>query len=264
VSEPKASRAWSEEQWHAILTRGPQIRAVRRLFRMAPSSPRCGFCLAPFSGAGGHAFRMFGFAPSRKNPRYCMECFERAPHGGAEVDAGILFADIRGFTTFSESRPPEEVARLLNRFYRMATDVLVGHGAIIDKLVGDEVMAIFVPGLAGPTYVERMIDAAEGLSRGAGYGTADTPWLPLGIGMDCGMAYVGNVGAAEVKDFTAIGDVVNTAARLQAEAAAGEIVMSDAVHSVLEHPYHNERTLDLELRGKAERVRAWVVQPEAK
>lgn len=73
---------------------------------------------------------MIGFAPSRKNPRYCMECFEKAPHGGAEVDAGILFADIRGFTTFAESRAPKEVARLLNRFYRLATGVLAFAGSL--------------------------------------------------------------------------------------------------------------------------------------
>jgi adenylate cyclase len=260
VAAPKAARAWTDRQWNAILTRGPQIRGVRRLFRIAPSAPRCGLCLAPFSGLGGRAFRMVGFAPSRKNPRYCMECFEKAPLGGAEVDAGILFADIRGFTTFSESRTPADVARLLNRFYRLATNVLAGHGAIIDKLVGDEVMAIFVPGLAGASYVEHMIQASEELLRGGGYGATGEPWLPLGIGLDRGVAYVGNVGADEVKDFTAIGDVVNTASRLQAQASAGEIVMSDRVHSVTDRPYHGERCIDLDLRGKSEPVRAWVIQ----
>ena len=231
MTAPKAARVWTDTQWNAILTRGPQIRGVRRLFRIAPSAPRCGICLAPFSGLGGRAFRMIGFAPSRKNPRYCMECFERAPHGGAEVDAGILFADIRGFTTFSESRTPEDVVRLLNRFYRLATNVLAGHGAIIDKLVGDEVMAIFVPGLAGASYVEHMIQASEELLRGAGYGPTTEPWLPLGIGLDRGVAYVGNVGADEVKDFTAIGTSL-TQRRDCKPASAGEIVMSDRVHSV--------------------------------
>jgi adenylate cyclase len=191
-----------------------------------------------------------------------MECFEKAPHGGAEVDAGILFADIRGFTSFSESRPGEEVVRLLNRFYRMATDVLAGHGAIIDKLVGDEVMAIFVSGLAGPSYVEHMIQASHELVRGAGYGVGGEPWLPLGIGLDRGTAYVGNVGAEAVKDFTAIGDVVNTASRLQAEASAGEIVMSERVHSMVDRPYAHEQPVDLELRGKTEPVRAWIVRPD--
>ena len=203
---------------------------------------------------------MIGFAPSRKNPRYCMECFEKAPHGGAEVDAGILFADIRGFTTFSESRAPEEVTRLLNRFYRLATNVLAGHGAIIDKLVGDEVMAIFVQGLAGPSYVDHMVQASEELLRGAGFGVSGEPWLPLGIGLDHGIAFVGNVGAEAVKDFTAIGDVVNTASRLQGEAGAGQIVMSERVHSMMERSYVHERSVDLELRGKTEPVRAWVVQ----
>jgi adenylate cyclase len=262
VAKPESTKAWHDDQWNAILTQGPQIRGVRRMFRVVPSSPRCGLCLAPFSGLGGRVFRLAGFAPSRKNPRYCGECFERAPHGGAEVVAGILFADVRGFTTYSESRPPETSARLLNRFYRAATDVLAARGAIIDKLIGDEVMAIFVPGLAGPTYVQQMAQAAEELLRSAGYGGSGgsgEPWLPLGIGLDRGLAFVGNVGAGEVKDFTAIGDVVNTASRLQAEAAAGEIVMSDAVHAASDRHYAGERPINLVLRGKTDPVDAWVV-----
>jgi len=89
---------------------------------------------------------------------------------------------------------------------------------------------------------------------------AGEPWLRLGVGLDRGVAYVGNVGAEAVKDFTAIGDVVNTAARLQAEAAAGEIVMSEGVHAVAHDAQGSERPVDLELRGKSEPVRAWVVQ----
>jgi adenylate cyclase len=149
LPEVKASRAWSDEHWNAILTRGPQIRGVRRLFRIAPSSPRCGLCFAPFSGLGGRAFRLFGFAPSRKNPRYCMECFERAPHGSLEIDAGILFADIRGFTSFSRSQGRRTKWPACSTVSIMATDVLADNGAIIDKLVGDEVMAIFVPDWPG-------------------------------------------------------------------------------------------------------------------
>ncbi len=255
--DPEA-RAWSDEQWRAVLTTGPQHRWARRLFRMVPSAPRCGMCLAPFAGVGGPAFRLAGFAPSRKNPRYCSECFERAPHGGAEVDAGILFADMRGYTSFSESRKPEVVAAHLNPFYRVATSVLAGRGAIIDKLAGDEVMAIFVAGLAGQTYVEQMTDAADDLLRGVGYGAGGQAWFPLGIGLDCGLAFVGNIGSGDVKDFTAIGDVVNTAARLQATAAPGEIVMSDAVHAAAVRHGGDERCVNLELRGKTTPVRAWI------
>jgi adenylate cyclase len=105
-----------------------------------------------------------------------------------------------------------------------------------------------------------MIRASEALLRGAGYGSGLEPWLPLGIGLDRGIAYVGNVGAEAVKDFTAIGDVVNTASRLQAEAGAGEIVMSERVHA-MGPPLRPERPVDLELRG-AEPVRTGSNQQE--
>lgn len=226
---------------------------------MAPNGPRCAICFAPFHGVGGKVFSVFGFRPSRKNPRFCTWCFERAPHGGAEVDAGILFADIRGFTAFSESRSPEEVAKFLNRFYRLASDVLVAHGAIIDKLSGDGVMAIFVPGFSGEDYIAKMVLSAEELMQGAGFGAGTEPWLPLGIGLDQGTAFVGNIGAGEVKDFTAIGDVVNTASRLQGTAASGQIVMSARIFEPFGGRFAHAQLRNLALRGKAEPIRAYIV-----
>lgn len=172
----------------------------------------------------------------------------------------MLFADIRGFTALAETQPPEEVARLLNRFYAVATNVLTSQDAIIDKLVGDEVMALFLPGFAGQGYVEKMASAAEGLLRGVGYRSGQEPWLPLGIGLGFGLAFVGNVGAGEVKDFTAIGDVVNTAARLQGEAKAGHIVMSERVYAWVAQRYPDARSVQLSLKGKSEPVAARVVE----
>lgn len=248
------------EQWQQILLEGhPMSKLERRLLRLAPSSPRCGLCLAPFRGVGGKVLGLVGYAPSRKNPRFCNACFERAPHGGAEVDAGILFADVRGFTSFSESRAPEEVARLLNRLYALASDVLAQRDAVIDKLVGDQVMAIFVPGFAGKEYLTKMVAAGEALLRGVGYARGREPWLPLGVGLDHGMAFVGNVGEGDVKDFTAIGDVVNTAARLQAEARAGQMVISERLFRDVGAPYAQARPVELNLKGKSERVAARVV-----
>lgn len=174
------------------------------------------------------------------------------------MNAGILFADLRGFTSYSETRRPEEVAVFLNHFYRITSDVLVGAGAIIDKLSGDGVMAIFVPGFSGPSYVANMVAAAEALIRDARVAGGQSS-LQLGVGLDHGLAFVGNVGVGEIKDFTAIGDVVNTASRLQHEAQAGQIVMSDAVFAPLADRYPDARSTELELRGKAEPVRAHIV-----
>ena len=160
----------------------------------------------------------------------------------------------------AESKPLEEVARLLNRFYAVATDVLCKRDAIIDKLVGDEVMALFLTGVTGPGCFRKMASAAEGLLQGVGYGSKEGPWLPLGVGMDFGLAYVGNVGAGEVKDFTALGDVVNTAARLQGEAKAGQIVMSERVYQEVAARYPDAPPVALTLKGKSEPVAARVVE----
>jgi adenylate cyclase len=251
------------EQWRKVLADGnvPGL-TMRRFFRLFPSSPRCGVCLAPFHGIGSVILKPLPFTkPSRKNPNWCKVCFEASPIGGAEVPAAILFADIRDFTSFSESRTPGEVAAHLNRFYTVAADVMAGRDAIIDKLVGDEVMAFWVPGFAGKdTYVAKMIDAAEALLRAVGFGGSEDPWLPLGLGLDVGNAFVGNVGHGEVKDFTALGDVVNTAARLQAQAKPGQIVMSERVYEFARDRYPNATQVQLDLKGKSEPVAARIIE----
>src|SRR3954447_12439521 len=224
-----------------------------------PSAPRCKLCMSPFAGMG-RVLPGPNFSPSRKNPNFCQRCFEQAPLGCREMEVGVLFADVRGYTTLSESRPTAEVTELLNRFYALATDVLVHHDAVIDKLIGDEVMALFIPSWT-PAATSHMLHAAEDLLRGVGFGSDQGPWLPLGIGIDYGPASVGNVGSGEIKDFTAIGDVVNTAARLQACAEAGQLVMSERVRANLQGPRPEGMAVQFQLKGKAEPVAAWVLGP---
>jgi adenylate cyclase len=192
----------------------------------------------------------FGFAPSRKNPRLCSQCFEKAPMGGVEMDVGVLFADVRGFTSLAERQAPDAVATLLNRFYATAVDVLCEH-AIIDKLVGDQVMALYLPGVFTGEPARNMVADAKALLAASGY-REERPWVQLGVGLDFGSAFVGNVGSGDVKDFTAIGDVVNTAARLQAAAASGEIVMSSRVHGRAGEQGAGAETRELDLKGKSE------------
>jgi adenylate cyclase len=225
-------------------------RMIGRVLRALPGDPRCHICHAPYGGFGGRIVRRAGFGPSRKNPNLCDMCFEKAPMGGVETETGILFADVRGFTAASEGMAPGEVATLLNRFYKAATDVLSRH-AIIDKLVGDEVMALYFPYLLSQRWGDDMLEDAADLLAAVGYGTGDEPWLRVGIGLDVGTAYVGNVGSGEVKDFTAIGDVVNTAARLQGVAGEGQIVMSERLFGVLADPPSCEAKR-VELKGKTE------------
>ena len=84
------------------------------------------------------------------------------PPGGAELDIAILFADVRGSTQLGERLGPAEYASLLNRFYKAATETLIRHDAIIDKLIGDAVMALFIPGFCGPNYTRRAAEARFG------------------------------------------------------------------------------------------------------
>jgi adenylate cyclase len=241
----------------------PSFKRLRGIMRRVPSNPRCKMCTAPFGGVGGKLLSLTGYGRSRMNPNLCRTCFEEAPPGGIEGEIGVLFADVRGFTALAETMTPGEAVLLLNRFYAVATDVLVERDALVDKLLGDEVMALFIPPIVGEDHLERMVDAAEGLLRGVGVGSRDGAWLPLGVGVAFGAAYVGNVGTGEIKDFTAIGDVVNTASRLQASAGPGTMVLAERVYDAVRERYPGAEALELELKGKAAPVRAYAIDVAA-
>jgi adenylate cyclase len=228
-------------------------RVFGALVHALPSSPRCGVCGAPFAGIGRWIVGPLGYRPSRKNPTVCATCVEFSPPGGMRQHTGVLFADLRGFTARFDGGDPEEASQVLRRFYRCAEDVLFPE-AVIDKLIGDEVMAIYLPdmkpGLSREEVPELMLDHARGLLRAVGYGSEPGPFVEMGVGLDVGEAFVGNIGQRALYDFTAIGDVVNTASRLQGQAGGGEIVLSDRVAAGLAAPV-GER-VELTLKGKRE------------
>ncbi len=250
------------ETYFAFMAK-PSNRAVLRMMHALPSSPRCGYCGAPFAGIGGRMVRPLGYRPSRKNPNLCSTCVELAPPGGTTMQVGVLFADIRGFTSLSEGSSPEQVSRLLRRFYACAEDTFFPE-ALIDKLIGDEVMALYVPAFIRPNdpspgdpsplslVAPVMLDHARTLQDRV---TQDEPIIEIGIGMDFGEAFIGNIGDSAVIDFTAVGDVVNTAARLQGEARSGDILVSsrlaDGIDQRLSDP------VELTVKGKAEPVAAY-------
>jgi len=127
---------------------------------------------------------------------------------------------------------------------------LISQDAIIDKLIGDEVMALFIPGICGPNFRRRAADAALSLLEAVGYGGAVEPWMPIGVAINAGVTYVGNVGSEGVVDFTALGDTVNTASRLASNAASGEILLSEDVYESLAGTYPEVERRSLTLRGK--------------
>jgi adenylate cyclase len=228
-------------------------RVVGAVLRSLPSSPRCAVCGAPFAGLGGRIVAPLGYRPSRKNPTVCGTCVEYSPPGGIVQYTGVLFADLRGFTERVAGAEPGEAPVLLRRFYRCAEDVLFPD-AIIDKLIGDEVMALYLPdlkpGMSRDEVPARMLEHARGLLHQVGYGTKSGPFAELGIGLDAGEAFVGNIGQRALYDFTAVGDVVNTASRLQAHARGGEVIFSQRVADGLPAPVGSR--VELQLKGKPE------------
>jgi adenylate cyclase len=247
---------FSSQQWRRLLTDGhaPLVKA-RHVFRYLPSAPRCKVCNNPFGGLAGHVLAAAGFRPSRKNPSLCTRCCDALPAGGAEVDVAVLFADVRGSTGLGERASAADFAALLNRFYIVATRTLVRHDAVIDKLIGDEVMAFFVRGISGLEYRRRAVQAGFDLLRAVGYGADEGPWLQLGAAVNAGVAYVGNVGEAVV-DFTALGDTVNVAARMQQHAAAGELLVA---RGVADNLVAHAAPRTLVLRGHQQPVEAFVL-----
>jgi adenylate cyclase len=253
IAPETASR---RDQWDKVLTEGhASLVRARRVFRYLPSSPRCKVCNNPFGGAAGRLLAVAGFTPSRKNPNLCSRCCDSLPAGGAEVDIAVLFIDVRGSTALGERAGATDFAALLNRFYAVATQTLLRHDAVIDKLIGDEVMAFFVRGISGSQYRRRAVLAGMELLKAVGYGSDEGPWLEVGVAVNAGVAYVGNVGEAVV-DFTALGDPVNVAARMQQHAAGGELLVASGVadDSVTKTP---QRTLNL--RGHKQPINAFVL-----
>jgi adenylate cyclase len=250
----------SEEQWRAMLSgEMAGITILKRLFKMIPSEPRCKLCTAPFGRPGSLVLRLIGVRPSALNRRICTMCIrEIQKHpGGAEVDVTALFADVRGSTTLAEHMPAGQFGELLARFYGTAARVVDRWDGVVDKFVGDEAVALFLPGFSGKDHARCAVDAARELMRETGNDGPD-PWIPLGVGIHTGRSYVGTVGEGDAVDFTAVGDTVNTAARLMSAAAAGEIVMSAAAATAadLDTSALERRTLDL--KGREQAVDAWV------
>jgi adenylate cyclase len=173
------------------------------------------------------------------------------------VSLSVLFADVRRYTSLAERLSSVDVTALLNRFYEAASRALLSQEAVLGQIAGDQVMAIFVPGLAGPAFPAKAVAAARALLWAIGYGSAEGNWLEVGVGICSGEEFVGNVGGGGFKDFTALGDVTNTAARLQAAARGGEILMCASTHQAVRGRFTDAVPLDLDLKGKQHPVRAY-------
>jgi adenylate cyclase len=199
------------------------------------------------------------------NPRYCAACFRGlyTHRVGAEIECTLFFADVRGSTGLAEAMSAGAFRALLDRFYATAAEVLIDQEAVVDKFVGDEVVGIFIPALTGGEHAQRAVDAALGLLRATRGRGGEAPWVPIGIGVNTGIAYVGAVGTAEHVEFTALGDAVNVCARLASAAGSGEILVSDATARAAGINVAGHEQRDLELRGRSGSTRVVVLTSAA-
>lgn len=243
----------SNPEWRDMLLGvSKEVVRMRRIFRHIPTDPRCKLCQSPYAGLGGFIVQRFGFGRYPRNPQLCNNCFRGAQKnpGGAELEISALFADIRGSTAMAESMSAVEYSAAVDAYVRTASHAIRQPGGIVDKLLGDGVMALFVPGFVGGDHAGTAVEAARAILRDV--------TLPVGIGVHTGLAWVGFVGGVDdVMDFTALGDAVNVASRLGSDAGAGQILMSDATETAagLDTSRFDHRRL--ELRGRSEPLDAW-------
>jgi adenylate cyclase len=249
-----------ERLWRTFLTTGSyeRERLHRHFFKLLPGAPRCRLCDAPFHGVGSQVVKLaYGKVPSNLNPHLCNACEQFASkfQGGAEIELSLLFADVRGSTALAERMSPLDYSKLINRFYNASTEVMVQTDALIDKITGDQVAAMYVPGFAGTAHARRALAAAREILRATGHDRPEGPWIPLGVGVHTGVAFVGSVGVeGGTSDITVLGDAANTTARLASSAREGEILISDAAYRAAGLDLGALEQRNLELKGKSDRV----------
>jgi len=182
--------------------------------------------------------------------------------GGEKRDVAVLFVDIRGFTPMSENLTPEEVVSILNEYLALTTKSILSNEGTLDKFIGDATMAVFNAPFDLDDYVYRAILTALAIRDGSDKLAEELQsrfgkTISYGIGVNCGEAVVGNIGCEFRMDYTAIGDTVNTAARLESRAKAGEILISEAVYRRVEERIDAEPIGEMELKGKSVPVKVY-------
>ena len=233
------NKEFYDEVWYQFLTgewRIPvplRIRVwlgiERTIYHVLPSDPHCIECGIPMGGVGAKALRFIGSEPSTFSSKLCRGCEKdaRKYESGAEVELTMLFADVRNSTSLAESKGVKGFKEIINRFYKETSNVLIEHNALVNRLMGDQIIALFVQRYAGRNHAKTALDATKDLLQITGHGDGKEPWIPVGAGIHTGMAYVGAVGSGTgVNEIAVLGSAANLCARLSSKAAAGEILIS--------------------------------------
>jgi adenylate cyclase len=188
------------------------------------------------------------FFESYVSPKIIEELMqkEKIELSGKRQNVTVFFMDIRGFTKMSEALPAEQVVKILNKYFDIATTVLYKYDGTVDKFVGDAVMALFNAPTTVKDHEEKAFKAALEIQKEL------QAWgkITAGIGIHTGEAVIGNVGSQHRMDYTAIGDTVNTAARLEGQTAGGDIVVSREVYDKVKHKFKTRHNESVQLKGK--------------
>lgn len=184
--------------------------------------------------------------------------------GGSKVDIACLFVDIRGFTTISESLDPTDVVVIINEYLSLTSKAILNNKGTLDKYIGDATMAIYNAPFPTDDYIYNAV--LTGIEIAAGSQEIEKKFLEkygvtvsFGIGINCGKAVVGNIGSNFRMDYTAIGDTVNTAARLEGKAKAKEILITEAVYEAVKDRINAEFVDSYQFKGKTEFVNTYRV-----
>ncbi|HEV3398394.1 MAG TPA: adenylate/guanylate cyclase domain-containing protein [Actinomycetes bacterium] len=186
----------------------------------------------------------------------------QAALGGEVAEVTVLFADLRGFTPFSERTTPDRVVAMLNQYFGRAVPVLLANGGTVVQFVGDAVMALFNAPARQPDHALRAARAALGMQAAIeAVAEREPDWPRFRVGVNTGPALIGNIGSSEFRNFTAIGDTVNLAARLEQEVAeAGQVVVGPTTQEAIKH-LAIARPLDpIEVKGKRDPIACWVLE----
>lgn len=274
MSEKEVPESVIKHAWHTYLTTGempPSLKPpwferkrFRPIMKRLPESPRCGICYVPFEGIGGTFSRTFlRVEPSRLNPNLCNICerFATEYHGGVELEISMLFVDVRGSTSMAENTSPENYSKLIKRFYRTTTEILYRNYGFVEKLLGDEVVGFFVPGFAGADHARVAVETGKQIMNALGYRESSRPWIPAGMGINTGVAYVGSVHTeGGVSNIAILGDAVNITARLASLAVAGEILIGERTRQAADLDVTGMTSQSLQLKGKSQDVTAWTLK----
>jgi class 3 adenylate cyclase len=188
--------------------------------------------------------------------------------GNERKEITILFADIRSFTSISESMPAEEVVSMLNEFFSAMVEIIFRHNGILDKFVGDQLMAVFgIVSSASSTPYDDAIRAAIKMQEATRKlmvlrAQRNKAVFQIGIGVNTGEAVLGSVGSRNRMDYTVIGDCVNVAGRLQQLAKGGQIILGEQTYLKSQGQFRMKRRGSVKLKNKAKSIKCYEVLPQ--